>query len=83
LSSDSANTVIGFVRDKAKTETKISAELPNRKNIHILQGDMADYASLKKAVEETAVITGGAVDYVIANAGLISIWSAFLSLGVL
>lgn len=48
-----------------------------------MQGDLEDYASLKKAVDETAAITGGALDYVIANAGWISTWSAYLPLGKL
>lgn len=83
LSQNPANTVIGFVRDKTATEKKISDEFPGRKNIHIVQGDMKDYASLKRAVEYTAKVTGGALDYVIANAGLISDWSAYRSIGSL
>jgi len=83
VSNDPTNTVVGLVRNKAATSAKVSEELPNRKNIHLVQGDMTDYASLKKAVDFTAEVTGGALDYVIANAGFISKWSAYDPLGVL
>ncbi|ORY60238.1 uncharacterized protein BCR38DRAFT_497893 [Pseudomassariella vexata] len=83
LSEDPANTVVGLVRDKATTEKKASVELHDRDNIHLLQGDITDYAFLKKAVDATAAITGGALDYVIANAAFISTWSAFDPIGVL
>lgn len=74
---------MGFVRDKLATEKKIAEELPGRKNIHIVQGDLLDYASLKAAVEETSKITGGELDYVIANAAVFPPWSFFQTLGVL
>jgi hypothetical protein len=102
ISSNPENTVVGLVRDKAATDKKIASELDNRQNIHIVQGDMTDYASLKvlgiigtsylcrigwqydqKAVEDTAEITGGALDYVIANAAWQSTWSAYDPIGVL
>ncbi|KIW01143.1 uncharacterized protein PV09_07429 [Verruconis gallopava] len=67
LSSNPDNVVIGMARDKAATEAKVSKEFP-RKNIHILQGDLSDYASLKQAADKTAEITGGSLDYLIANA---------------
>ena len=44
---------------------------------------MKDYASLKKAVNDTANITGGALDYVIANAADMSVESAYYPIGVL
>jgi NAD(P)-dependent dehydrogenase (short-subunit alcohol dehydrogenase family) len=62
---------------------KVLAELQNRQNIHIVQGDLTDYASLKKAVNETASITGGALDYVIANAADLSVESGWHPIGVL
>ncbi|KAI0154642.1 NAD(P)-binding protein [Xylariaceae sp. FL1272] len=79
ISSDANNLVIGVVRDKAATEKKVAEELSGRKNISILHGDMNDQASLKKAAEETAAITGGSLDYLIANAGYMAHWDAFLS----
>jgi hypothetical protein len=42
-----------------------------------------DYASLKKAVNDTANITGGALDYVIANAADLSVESGWYPIGVL
>ncbi|KAL9115146.1 MAG: hypothetical protein Q9227_000940 [Pyrenula ochraceoflavens] len=82
LSNDPANTVIGIVRDKEATEAKVAAEL-SRSNVHILQGDLKDYDSLKNAVDDTAKFTGGRLDYVIANAAFISDWSAYDAIGVL
>ncbi|KAH9991512.1 NAD(P)-binding protein [Xylariaceae sp. FL0662B] len=82
LSEDSANTVIGLVRNKAAVEKQVVAEL-NRPNIHILHGDLADYESLKKAAEDTAALTGGSIDYVIANGAFMSHYSAFKSFGVM
>ncbi|KAJ4377855.1 hypothetical protein N0V83_000685 [Neocucurbitaria cava] len=70
ISSDPANTVVGLVRNKTDTETKVAAL--KRTNIHIVQGDLNNYTSLKSAVEATARITGGSLDYLIANAGLLS-----------
>ncbi|KAF2670229.1 NAD(P)-binding protein [Microthyrium microscopicum] len=81
LSADPSNTVIGLVRGTAATETKV-AEL-GRKNIHILKGDLTEYSSLKRAAEETAKITGGSLDYLIANAAFVSRWSAYDPIGVL
>jgi hypothetical protein len=49
----------------------------------MVQGDLTDYASLKKAVNDTANITGGALDYVIANAADMSVESGFYPIGVL
>ncbi|PLB49744.1 NAD(P)-binding protein [Aspergillus steynii IBT 23096] len=83
ISSDPNNVVIGIVRDKATTERKVLQELPGRPNIHILQADLVDYAALKAASADTARITGGGLDYLIANAGLISQFDAYDPIGVL
>lgn len=83
MSKDPANIVFGLVRDKTATDKKVSEELQGRKNIHIIEGDMTDYASLKKAADYTAEVTDGALDYLIANAALLSRWSAFHPIGVL
>ncbi|KAF4634343.1 hypothetical protein G7Y89_g3767 [Cudoniella acicularis] len=82
-SNNPANTVVGLVRNKTATEKKVSEELPDRKNIRLVRGDLDDYVSLKTAIDETADITGGALDYVIANAAYMSTWSAYDPLGVL
>lgn len=83
LSANSANTIIGTVRDRTATEKRISEELQGRKNIHLVEADMTNYAALKKVVDFTAEVTGGSLDYIIANAGLISDWSAYLPIGAL
>ncbi|KAK2767465.1 hypothetical protein FQN54_003621 [Arachnomyces sp. PD_36] len=66
LSANPANTVIGLVRNVKATEEKVATEI-NRSNIHLVQADLDSYELLKKASEETARITGGSVDYLIAN----------------
>ncbi|RCI12732.1 hypothetical protein L249_1065 [Ophiocordyceps polyrhachis-furcata BCC 54312] len=93
LSSDSNNTVIGIVRDKATTDKKISEELDRRCNIYILQADLLDYTAIevrglwrklamRNAAKCTAEITGGSLDYLIANAGYVSHWDAYEPIGV-
>ncbi|KAF2622208.1 NAD(P)-binding protein [Macroventuria anomochaeta] len=82
LSNDPASTVIGFSRNKKATEEKVKAEL-NRENVHIVEADPSDYAALKRAVEETSRLTGGTLDYIIANAALVSEYSEFKSIGTL
>ena len=47
LSADPNNTVIGIVRNVKSAEEKVAKELPDRKNIHLVHGDLTDYASLK------------------------------------
>ncbi|KAL2825097.1 NAD(P)-binding protein [Aspergillus cavernicola] len=79
LSADNANLVVGLVRDKPTTEAKVAKELPGR-NIHIIEGDITDYDGLKKAVAEVAKLTDG-VDYLIANAAVVSPWSAYDGIG--
>ncbi|RDW83480.1 hypothetical protein BP5796_04971 [Coleophoma crateriformis] len=56
LSSDSANKVIGLVRNKESTDKKIAAELGQRDNVYILQADMTDYNSLKPEVLEKDIL---------------------------
>ncbi|KAK7431784.1 hypothetical protein QQZ08_001724 [Neonectria magnoliae] len=82
-SQDPANTVVGLVRDKAGTDKKIASELGELKNVHIVQGDLSNYEELKSSVAETSKITGGSLDYIIANAALISKFSALESFGSL
>ncbi|KAK3374750.1 hypothetical protein B0H63DRAFT_480835 [Podospora didyma] len=84
-SSDPNNTVIGTVRDKAATIKKISedAELKSRSNIHILEADITNYDALKNAAAETATITGGSLDYIIANAGIVTMFDAYDPIGAL
>lgn len=83
LSNDADNTVIGLVRNKAATEKRVAEELPDRKNIYIVEGDITSYESLKKSVNEVSKITGGSLEYLIANAGLVSRWSGNLPIDIL
>ncbi|KAG9494897.1 hypothetical protein J7337_013126 [Fusarium musae] len=83
LSADPNNTVIGFVRNKKATEEKIQRELPGRSNIHTIQGEIQKLEDVKNLVKEVSQITGGSLDYIIANAALQSEWSAHNPIGVL
>ncbi|KAI3327598.1 NAD(P)-binding protein [Xylariaceae sp. AK1471] len=83
LSDNPKNIVIGLARDTKTTQHKVSEELSGRSNIHIVHGDLLDYESLKKAAAETAAITGGSLDYLIANAGYMAHWDAYHPLGTL
>ncbi|RAH76177.1 NAD(P)-binding protein [Aspergillus japonicus CBS 114.51] len=77
------NTVIGLVRDKPATEKKVTEELEFRLNIHILRADITDYEGLQAASAQTAIITGGGLDYLIANAGYVSKFDAYDGIGAL
>ncbi|KAG5659715.1 hypothetical protein KAF25_002274 [Fusarium avenaceum] len=77
------NTVIGLVRDKSATDAKIAEELGSLSNIHILEADITNYEALKNCVYAVSQITGGSLDYIIANAGLIPLWSAWDSVNIL
>ncbi|KAH8893324.1 NAD(P)-binding protein [Thozetella sp. PMI_491] len=81
LSSDPNNTIVGLVRDKSSTDQKVANELGDRKNISIMQADLTDWKAIQATVDETAKITGGSLDYLIANAGFVSRWSALNTLG--
>ncbi|KIA75404.1 hypothetical protein HK57_00123 [Aspergillus ustus] len=75
LSADPANLVIGLVRNKSATEEKVAQELSGR-NIHLVEGELDSYASLKKAAEDVAQLTSS-LDYLIANGAVVSDWSAW------
>ena len=84
ISEDPNNLVVGLVRDKAATEKKIAAELGDRPNVHILHGDLSNYASLKQAAAHTAQIVGErGVDYLVANAALLPSLDVYRPIGAL
>ncbi|KAH7140877.1 hypothetical protein EDB81DRAFT_843906 [Dactylonectria macrodidyma] len=83
LSSNPNNTVVGLVRNKTSTLESLDPEMKQRSNLHILQADITDYDALKASVDEVSEITGGSLDYVIANAAFVSTYSAWDSLGQL
>ncbi|KAL1853627.1 hypothetical protein Daus18300_011750 [Diaporthe australafricana] len=68
LSSDPSNVVFGLVRDQSKAQQAVNREFPDRKNLHILRGDLGDIDSLRLAAKEVARITGGGLDMLVANA---------------
>ncbi|KAI1061142.1 hypothetical protein LB506_011539 [Fusarium annulatum] len=68
LSSNPDNTVIGLARNKAATEKKLAEELGSPQN---------------GVVSSVSEIAGGSLDYVIANAGLIALWSQWDAVDVL
>ncbi|KAI4867612.1 NAD(P)-binding protein [Hypoxylon rubiginosum] len=81
ISSDSNNLVVGIVRDKPTTDKRVSEELKGRTNVHILQADVTNYDILKKAAVDASDILGGSLDYLIANAGLVSSFDAYDPIG--
>ncbi|KAI0468862.1 NAD(P)-binding protein [Xylaria cf. heliscus] len=83
LSSNPENTIVGLVRNKKAAEEKVSKELGARPNIHILQADMTDSDSILRAAKETEKITGGSLDYIIANAAAQSPAEVFVNVGEL
>ncbi|KAM0428484.1 hypothetical protein ACHAPT_006844 [Fusarium lateritium] len=83
LSDRPENTVIGLVRNKEATVEKVNRELSPRNNVHIIQADINDYEALKASVNETSDITDRKLDYIIANAGYVSPWSAYDPIGIL
>ncbi|KAK1594617.1 short chain dehydrogenase [Colletotrichum navitas] len=83
ISDDVNNIVIGTARNKTAVEKKISDELGSRSNVHIVELEMTSYDSIKNSVNVVSEITGGKLDYIIANAGYISDWSAYETIGKL
>ena len=62
----------------------MAAELGKRSNVHILHGDLTDYASLKQAADDTTAIVGDrGVDYLVANGAFPSKFDAFDNIGTL
>jgi NAD(P)-dependent dehydrogenase (short-subunit alcohol dehydrogenase family) len=70
LAAIEGNTVIGIARNKPATEERFAKD--GVKNVTILAADITDVKALQKAAEETAKITGGSLDCLINNAGLVS-----------
>ena len=75
LSFSQTNTVIGLVRNKAATEERLAAD--NVTNVHLLPADITDVESLYLAADAVFNITGGGLDILINNAGLLTERSAF------
>ncbi|EON99245.1 putative short chain dehydrogenase protein [Phaeoacremonium minimum UCRPA7] len=68
LSADPTNVVFGLVRSVQAAQEKVTKQWPERKNIHIIHGDLSDLASLESAAKYVSATTGGGLDVLIANA---------------
>jgi len=79
LSVNSANIVVGLVRNK-NTATDLVALQNRTKYIHILQADITDRKALKAAAEEVRVLTGGTLDCLINNGAYTTLDRMFYTL---
>ncbi|KLO10732.1 NAD-binding protein [Schizopora paradoxa] len=71
LAADPSNTVFALVRSKSSAQ-KLQDFVAGHahKNVHILEADNDNIASIKTAAKEVAKITGGTLDVLIANGAL-------------
>ncbi|KAK3217234.1 hypothetical protein GRF29_1g2364138 [Pseudopithomyces chartarum] len=83
FSSEPGNVVIGLVRNKLATDRKISEDptLKDRSNIHTFTVDITNYEHIQNSVSEVSKITGGSLDFLIANAGLVTPFDQFDGIG--
>ncbi|KAH9438276.1 hypothetical protein MCOR02_001914 [Pyricularia oryzae] len=77
VSRSQDNKVVGLVRDKATVDKRVAQELKDRSNITIIQADLIDYDALERAAKQTAELTGGGLDYLIANGALMTFTDAY------
>jgi len=78
LASIEGNTVIGLARNTSMAEERLAKD--GVKNVQVLAADITDVKALQAAAEKVAEITGGGLDVLINNAGLISARSSWLTL---
>ncbi|KAI0467410.1 hypothetical protein F4859DRAFT_525325 [Xylaria cf. heliscus] len=83
ISSDPSNTIIGIVRNKPLVEKRVVEELGSRRNVTILTADITKYDDLKNAAAHVAAITGGSVDYLIANAAYLTEMDTYDGIGTI
>ncbi|KAI1738245.1 hypothetical protein F4680DRAFT_467711 [Xylaria scruposa] len=83
ISSDPMNSVIGIVRNKPLVEKRVAEKLGSRRNITILAADVTKYDELKAAAADTAAVTGGSLDYLIANAAYLTAIDTYDDIGTL
>ncbi|KAH8660412.1 hypothetical protein BX600DRAFT_438624 [Xylariales sp. PMI_506] len=81
LSKKPENTVFAFVDDKEVAQRKV-ADL-RRVNIHFFEAHEADFAATRRGVDYISSVTGGRLDYVIANGMYQNAWSTWDSLSYL
>jgi NAD(P)-dependent dehydrogenase (short-subunit alcohol dehydrogenase family) len=75
LASIEGNTVFGIARDKKATEERLQKD--GVKGVHVFAADITDVKALEAAAEGVAKFTGGGLDVLINNAGLVSRRSAW------
>ncbi|OIW27804.1 NAD(P)-binding protein [Coniochaeta ligniaria NRRL 30616] len=75
LSENKDNIVVGFVRTQPAADS--IQDLAGRDNLHWVHGELEDRESINAAVPKVSAITGGKLDVLIANAGIVSKWSPF------
>ncbi|KAI0440291.1 NAD(P)-binding protein [Xylaria telfairii] len=83
ISSDPSNSVIGIVRNKPLVEKRVAEELDSRRNITLLRADVTKYDELKTAAADVASITGGSLDYLIANAAYLTAIDTYDGIGTI
>ncbi|KAI0646063.1 NAD-P-binding protein [Trametes meyenii] len=67
LASRKDSVVFAIVRNK-QSSTFLADVAANLKNVHIIEGDVADHRSIARAAAEISSISGGKLDYLINNA---------------
>ncbi|KAF2015182.1 NAD(P)-binding protein [Aaosphaeria arxii CBS 175.79] len=77
LSANPDNIVIGLARNPVPVQEKLRGE--GISNVHVLQGDLTDNASLVAAAKEVSQITGGSLDHLIVNGAYLSDSTQFIS----
>ncbi|KAI0077083.1 NAD(P)-binding protein [Panus rudis PR-1116 ss-1] len=70
LSANPDNVVFATTRNKEQSQDLLALQAQH-KNLHILVADITDVAALKAAAQEVGKVTGGTLDVLINNAGLI------------
>ncbi|RPD58582.1 NAD-P-binding protein [Lentinus tigrinus ALCF2SS1-6] len=60
-------TVFAIVRN-ASASTHLTKATAGLKNVHVVEADIADYASVERAAKQVAKVTGGTLDVLIHNA---------------
>ncbi|KAM5539650.1 hypothetical protein V8D89_006759 [Ganoderma adspersum] len=68
--------VFAIVRNPAGS-THLHAAITSLENVHILAGDVADYATLECAAGQVSEISGGKLDYLIHNAAKLDASTVF------
>jgi len=71
ISARPGTTVFGLVRNKAGSKDLLALE-SSCQNVRVLEGDITDPESLRKAAAEVAKVTGGTLDVLINNASLVA-----------